>query len=96
MGGESRDLVAVEIGHAQRLAVGRRPDGLDHVPEVEATGDEGLVAKCREGGEARGIGRDRRREQHPGARQDEDPSHSSRSMIARQRRPRTASLASRS
>jgi hypothetical protein len=44
VGGQPRDLVAVERSF-QRVAVRSRPDGLHHVSEVEATGDEGLVAK---------------------------------------------------
>ena len=45
MGGQPRDLVAVQGRHPQGVAVRGRPDGLHHVPEVEATGDEGLVTK---------------------------------------------------
>ena len=38
--GEPGDLLAVEVGHAKRMPVRRRPDGLHHVAEVEASRDE--------------------------------------------------------
>ena len=41
MRGEPRDLLAVQVRHAQRVAVRRPPDRLHHVPEVEAAGHEG-------------------------------------------------------
>ena len=58
---EPRDLIAVEVGDPERIAVGRRPDRLDHVAEIEAARHEAVVAEHRQGGEAGGPrgGRDR-------------------------------------
>ena len=53
MRSETGDLVAAQSGHLQRMPVGRRPDRLHHVAEVEAAGREGPVAEDRERGEAR-------------------------------------------
>ena len=41
---QARDLLAVEICHAQRISMSRRPDGLHHVAEVEATRRERQLA----------------------------------------------------
>jgi hypothetical protein len=43
MRGQARDLVAAEAGDLKRVSVRGRPDGLDHVAEVEAPGLEGAV-----------------------------------------------------
>ena len=93
MRGQPRDLVAVQVRHPQRMSVCRRPDGLHHVPEVEASRRIGVVTEGRQGGEAGGIRGDACREQHARAGQQGNSSHTSLSMISRQRRPRTASLA---
>ena len=92
MRAQARDLVAVEIGHAQRMAVRGRPDGLHHVPEVEAAGGERVVPQDGERGEAGDPGCGPRNEQDESTREG-DASHSSRSMMPRHRGPRTASLA---
>ena len=95
VGGEPRDLLAVEVRHLQWMAVCRPPDRLDHVPEVEATGDEGLVAKGRQRRKSGRIRDDRAGEEDARSRAEgQRSSHSRRSMIVRQRAPRTASLAS--
>ena len=96
MGGEPGDLLAVQVGHPEWVSVCGRPDGLHHVPEVEATGDEGLVAKHGERRKPRRVRGDCRGEEDAGTRKHQGSSHSSGSMIARQRAPRTASLALRS
>jgi hypothetical protein len=69
MGGQPRDLVAVQGRHLQGVAVRGRPHGLHHVPEVETTGDKSLVTKHRERGESSRIRGDPDREQdaHPWA-----------------------------
>ncbi len=43
VGAEPRDLRPREVRHREEVAVGRRPDRLDHVPEVEAAGPERAV-----------------------------------------------------
>jgi hypothetical protein len=63
MGSQPRDLIAVQRGHLQGVAVRGRPHGLHHVPEVETTGDESLVTKRRERGESGRIRGDPEREQ---------------------------------
>ena len=77
MRGEPGDLLAVEVGHPQRMAVRRRPDGLHHVAEVEAPRDERFVTQRRERGEAGGIRGDRRDEQRARARETDGSAHSS-------------------
>ena len=93
---QPRDLVAVQVGHLERMSVGRRPDGLHHVPEVEPAGDERVVAQSRERREAGGVRGDACDEKETRAREERKPSHNSRSMIPRHRSPSTASLALRS
>jgi hypothetical protein len=64
MSREPRDLVSVEVGHPQRMAVRGRPHRLHHVPHVEATGEERLLAEDgqrREGGDPRGSAREHER-----------------------------------
>ena len=48
VGAEPRDLLAVEVGHLEEAAVGRRPDGLGQVADVEAPGLEGPLLEDRE------------------------------------------------
>ncbi len=48
VGAESDELLAAEARHLERIAMGRGPDGLHHVAEVEAAGVEGAVAEQRE------------------------------------------------
>jgi hypothetical protein len=85
---ETDDLVAAEIGDRERAAMGRRPDRLHHVPEVEAPGRERPVPEDGERREPAGVGRDRSPECGPGAHLPVTPS-----SRPRQRAPRTASLA---
>ena len=89
---EARHLVALQVGDLEQVAVGRRPHRLHHVPEIEAAGRERLLAQDGQSGKA-GDPRGRRDyEQNADARIRNAP-HRSRSMIARQRGPSTASLA---
>ena len=90
---EPRDLIAVKVRHPQRVAVRGRPDGLHHVPEVEASGHEGVVTECGEGREAGGVCGNAGGKEHARARKEREALHRSRSMIFRQRSPSTASLA---
>jgi hypothetical protein len=53
---QSRNLLALEVCHRQRMPVRSRPDGLGHVAEVEAPRVERAVAKDREGAEAERVG----------------------------------------
>ena len=69
MSRQPRDLVAVQVGHLERMSVGRRPDGLHHVPEVEPAGDERVVAQSRERREAGGVRGDARDEEQTRARE---------------------------
>ena len=52
MRGQPRDLLAVQIRHAQEVSVRRRPDGLDHVPEIEPSGRKRVLPQDRERREA--------------------------------------------
>lgn len=54
---EPRDLFSLEVRHRQRVPVRCCPDGLRHVPEVEPSGVERVVAKDGEGAEAARVGR---------------------------------------
>ena len=86
---EPRHLLAAEVRHLEHVAVGRRPDGLHHVAEVEAARVERDVAERRQRAEAHGERRDSRP-------QEDAPSHrpaSNPSSSPRQRRPSTSSLA---
>ena len=58
MRAETGDLLAVDIGDREEVAVCGRPDGLRHVSEVEATTAEGAMPENRRGAEdARKCGR---------------------------------------
>ena len=99
VGRQARDLVSAKAGHLQRVAVRGRPDGLDHVSEVEPPGLERPVPKHRERREAGGVGGDRRPEQDRRSERaarghrDDDRTAIARSSRASQRFPRTSSLA---
>ena len=75
--------IADEIRHSQRMSVRRRPHGLHHVPEVEASRGERVVAQDRQRREADRVRGDRRPER--GQRSD--------SSSARHRAPSISSLA---
>ena len=61
-GGEDRvdvstepvDLIAAQVGDVERSPLRRRPNGLNHVPEVEPAGFEGSVLLAGERSEADG------------------------------------------
>lgn len=89
MGTESRDLASLEVGDLQELAVGRRPDGLDEVPHVEAPRREAPMLQRRERPQPRGEGADSEAKERPRACH----RSSRRSSRARQRPPSTRSLA---
>ena len=57
VGGEAARLLAGEVRHCERIAVCRRPNGLRHVPEVEAARVERAMS---EHGERPEPGRERR------------------------------------
>ncbi len=84
---QPRDLVSAQVRDRERTAVRGRPDGLDHVPEVESSRGERVVAEDRQRGETGRVRGRRRPEQRPG------PQAARRSRSSRQRRPSTASLA---
>ena len=85
---EPRDLLAVDIGDGEEVAVRGRPDGLGHVAEIEAAAAERAVAQHRERPEEGG---------ERGHREPDEPRWRHRatscSTRPRQRSPSTASLA---
>ena len=90
MGSEAGDLVTLEVGHLEEAAVGRRPDGLGEVADVEAPRPEGALLQH---GQRRHPGRERG---DGDPQQDARPGHDdaiARSTSSRHRAPRTASLA---
>ena len=88
MRAETGDLLAVDIGDREEVAVCGRPDGLRHVSEVEAAAAEGAMPENRRGAEdARECGR---REPDDGGWLHRATSCSTR---PRQRSPSTSSLA---
>ena len=92
---EPRDLLALEIGDGEHVAVCGRPHRLRHVAEVEPAGTEREMAQDREGGEAGREGGDGRPEDDDGpeAHRRLAARSSSASRRPRQRWPRTSSLA---
>ena len=88
VGGEARDLSAVQVRRLQQMAVGRRPNGLNHVAEIEAAGLERAVPKDRESCESGRVGGDCGPEQPDRL---EEPHGSRPSIRPRQRSPRTRS-----
>ena len=84
MGGEPVRLLAGEVRHRERIAVCGRPDGLRHVPEVEAAGVKRAVPEHGERSEPGREGRDG---------EGERSAQRARSRIESQRLPRTSSLA---
>ena len=90
VGAEPRELHSLEVGHLEEPAVRRRPHGLGQVPDVEAPRLERLLL---EHGERRHPGGERaHRKGEERARAGHAPAIA-RSSNARQRAPRTASLA---
>ena len=57
VGAEARELAAGDVGRLEEAPLGRAPDRLHHVAEVEAAGGEAAVAEHRQPGEDRGVGR---------------------------------------
>ena len=95
--GEAGDLRAVQVRDLEEMAVRGRPDGLNHVAEVEAPGFERAVAEHGERRGARRICGHRRPEERPGGGpRAQVHHHSVRSRRSRQRCPRTRSEACRS